>query len=98
VCRRSGDEFLILLGEIEMPDDTKQVSKQILTAIAEPLTINDNEIMLAASIGISIYPDDGTDATKLTECADRAMYHAKKSGKNNFYYSEPHNLSGEVES
>lgn len=98
VCRRSGDEFLILLGEIEIPEDAKLVSKQILTAIAEPLIVNNNEITLAASIGISIYPDDGLDTTTLTECADRAMYHAKKSGKNNFYYSEPHNLSGKVES
>ena len=98
VCRRSGDEFLILLGEIEMPEDAELVSKQILTAIAEPLTVNDNEITLAASIGISIYPDDGVDATTLTDCADRAMYHAKKSGKNNFYYAAPTQSPGKVES
>jgi diguanylate cyclase (GGDEF)-like protein len=98
VCRRSGDEFLVLLGEIEHPQDAILVARQILTCIAEPQTVNGNEITLAVSIGISVYPDDGMDATTLMECADRAMYQAKKSGTNNFYYSESTKHPGKVES
>lgn len=96
VCRRSGDEFLILLGEIELPEDATLVARQILSAIAVPQRVNDNDITLAASIGISVYPDDGLDATTLMTCADRYMYLAKQSGPNQFYYSgSPH--TGKVE-
>lgn len=87
VCRRSGDEFLILLSEIEHPEDAILVARQILSAIATPQKINDNDITLAASIGISVYPDDGVDATTLMTCADSAMYIAKQNGPNQFYYS-----------
>lgn len=87
VCRRSGDEFLVLLSEIEHPEDAILVARQILSAIAAPQKINDNDITLAASIGISVYPDDGVDATTLMTCADSAMYIAKQNGPNQFYYS-----------
>lgn len=96
VCRRSGDEFLILLGEIELPEDAVLVARQILSAIAMPQRVNDNDITLAASIGISVYPDDGLDVTTLMTCADRFMYLAKENGPNQFYYSgSPH--TGKVE-
>ena len=87
VCRRSGDEFLVLLSEIEHPEDAILVARQILSAIAAPQKINDNDITLAASIGISVYPNDGVDATTLMTCADSAMYIAKQNGPNQFYYS-----------
>jgi diguanylate cyclase (GGDEF)-like protein/PAS domain S-box-containing protein len=87
VCRRSGDEFLVLLSEIEHPEDAILVARQILSAIAVPQKINDNDITLAASIGISVYPNDGVDATTLMTCADSAMYIAKQNGPNQFYYS-----------
>lgn len=87
VCRRSGDEFLVLLSEIEHPEDAILVARQILSAIAAPQKINDNDITLAASIGISVYPDDGVDATTLMTSADSAMYIAKQNGPNQFYYS-----------
>jgi diguanylate cyclase (GGDEF)-like protein/PAS domain S-box-containing protein len=96
VCRRSGDEFLILLGEIELPEDAVLVARQILSAIAVPQRVDDNDITLAASIGISVYPDDGLDVTTLMTCADRFMYLAKENGPNQFYYSgSPH--TGKVE-
>jgi len=98
VCRRSGDEFIVLLGEIERPQDAILVATQILTAIAKPQTVNDNEISLSVSIGISIYPDDGMDATTLMKCADSAMYLAKQGGRNNFYYAGSTQYSGKVES
>ena len=97
VCRRSGDEFLILLSEIENPEDAILVARQILSAIAAPQKINDNDITLAASIGISVYPDDGVDATTLMTCADSAMYIAKQNGPNKFYYSSSP-YPGKVES
>lgn len=96
VCRRSGDEFLILLGEIELPEDAVLVARQILSAIAVPQQVNANDITLAASIGISVYPDNGLDVTTLMICADSAMYIAKQNGTNQFYYyGSPH--PGKVE-
>ncbi|WP_417550345.1 diguanylate cyclase domain-containing protein [Methylophaga sp.] len=97
VCRRSGDEFLILLGEIELAEDAILVAKQILSAIAVPQRVDNEEITLAASIGISVYPDNGLDATTLMTCADRCMYIAKKNGQNQFYYSGSIQHPGEVE-
>lgn len=97
VCRRSGDEFLVLLREIELAEDAILVARQILSAVAAPQLVNDNEITLAVSIGISIYPDDGLDTTSLMTYADRSMYFAKQKGANQFYYSgSPH--TGQVES
>ncbi len=97
VCRRSGDEFLILLGEIELAEDAILVAKQILSAIAVPQRVDNEDITLAASIGISVYPDNGLDATTLMTCADRCMYIAKKNGQNQFYYSGSIQHPGEVE-
>jgi len=88
VSRRSGDEFLILLREIENSEDAIFVAKQILSAIAVPKNIDNNDITITASIGISVYPEDGLDQTTLMTSADKFMYQAKKNGTNQFYCSE----------
>src|SRR5262249_26431112 len=89
VSRFGGDEFVMMLPELAEPRYAANVAQKILTAIARPFTLHGNEFSVTASIGISIYPDDGEDEQTLGKHADVAMYHAKSQGKNNFqFYSE----------
>ncbi|MFU8821984.1 MAG: diguanylate cyclase domain-containing protein [Gammaproteobacteria bacterium] len=81
VCRRGGDEFVILLTEIECRRDAAQVAEKILAAISTQLVIDGRAVRASASIGISLYPDDGRDAHALTRGADLAMYQAKAGGQ-----------------
>jgi len=86
VARVGGDEFAILLLN---PRDTQvaaNVAQKVLADIAQTFHIFSNDVSVRASIGIAIYPDDGTTATQLTKAADTAMYHAKSSGRNTFKY------------
>jgi len=80
VCRQGGDEFVILLSEVNSAKDANRVAKQLLTALAAPHTLGDRELQVTASIGISIYPKHSQDAEELVHSADLAMYKAKKSG------------------
>jgi diguanylate cyclase (GGDEF)-like protein/PAS domain S-box-containing protein len=87
VARHAGDEFLILLKNISTAE-TENFAKRILQSIEAPFFIQENEIFISASIGISMYPLHGTDPETLIKNADAAMYEAKFYGKNNFkYYS-----------
>ena len=72
---------MILLSEINDANDADLVAKHLITALAAPHLLNDHELRVTASIGISIYPDHGHDAEGLVHCADIAMYKAKKSGR-----------------
>ncbi len=87
VCRRSGDEFLILLGEIEHADDAILVAQEILKSIAMPHKVQGQTLSIAASIGISVFPEDAQNVTSLMKSADTAMYTAKQSGPNRYYCS-----------
>jgi diguanylate cyclase (GGDEF)-like protein/PAS domain S-box-containing protein len=84
VARVGGDEFLLLLAEIASIKDANVIARKILEAFRKPFVLNDNEIMITTSIGVSIYPDDGADANTLTKHADVAMYRAKDKGRDNF--------------
>ncbi|WP_310491769.1 EAL domain-containing protein [Dechloromonas sp.] len=86
VCRQGGDEFVILLTEIEHAPDAAPVAEKILAAFTEPCLICGNELHVTLSIGISIYPDDGQDADEVMKNADTAMYHAKANGRNNYQF------------
>ncbi len=86
VCRQGGDEFVILLSEIEHPHDAGHLAEKLLTALAVPQHIGGHELHVTLSIGISIYPDDGQDADTVMQNADTAMYHAKASGRNNYQF------------
>ncbi len=77
VSRHGGDEFLILLAEVFHPTDAILVAQKVAAALAAPCRIDGHELDLAASIGISLYPDDGQDAQTLVDLADAAMYLAK---------------------
>jgi len=86
VSRQGGDEFVILLSEIEHAEDAVRSAEKMLLALAAPHSIAEKELHITASIGISVYPDDGRDAETLIRCADTAMYHAKDKGRNNFQF------------
>jgi diguanylate cyclase (GGDEF)-like protein/PAS domain S-box-containing protein len=83
ISRQGGDEFVVLLSEIEHAEDAARSAEKMLMALAAPHTIAGKELHITGSIGISIYPDDGRDAETLIRCADTAMYHAKDKGRNN---------------
>ncbi len=82
VARTGGEEFTILLQEIADGADAERVAAELLAALKAPISIDNFEIEAAASIGVAIYPDHGTDAAVLWRDADTAMYRAKKSGGN----------------
>ena len=86
VSRQGGDEFVVLLSEIERAEDAALSAEKMLLALATPHRIGERELHITASIGISIYPDDGKDAETLIKCADTAMYHAKDKGRNNYQF------------
>jgi EAL domain-containing protein (putative c-di-GMP-specific phosphodiesterase class I) len=86
VCRQGGDEFVVLLAEIDSPEDAIHIAEKLLTAIAVPHIIDAHVLHVSLSIGISVYPDDGGDAATLIQNADTAMYHAKANGRNNFQF------------
>ena len=81
VSRHGGDEFLILLSEVKQAGDATAIAEKLLAAIAVPQLIGRHEISLTASIGISLYPDDGEDAQTLIQLADAAMYRAKRQAR-----------------
>jgi diguanylate cyclase (GGDEF)-like protein len=86
VARIGGDEFSIILVNINQQEDSEIVAKNILQKLAEPFIINEQSIFASTSIGISKYPLDGVDADSLLRNADIAMYDIKKKTKNNFQY------------
>jgi diguanylate cyclase (GGDEF)-like protein len=89
VVRMGGDEFTILMEESRNINDIASVSKKILEELSLPFECEGHEILLTASIGISIFPSDGTDQVSLSKHADTAMYQAKDSGRNNFQFYHP---------
>jgi diguanylate cyclase (GGDEF)-like protein/PAS domain S-box-containing protein len=86
VSRLGGDEFVIVLQEIRGPEDAMLVAEKVISGLAPPILIDGHELHVTASIGISVYPDDGAESHILMKNADTAMYHAKDSGRNNFQF------------
>jgi diguanylate cyclase (GGDEF)-like protein/PAS domain S-box-containing protein len=80
VSRQGGDEFVVLLSEIESRNDAALVAEKILAVLAAPHMVGSHQVCVTASIGISMYPEHGQDAEGLVHSADIAMYKAKKSG------------------
>lgn len=94
VARLGGDEFTILLTEIESMQNAAKVANRILNIVSQPFKLDNHEVYITASIGIALYPSDGTDTDSLLKNADTAMYHAKEHGKNNFqFYKHSMNAS-----
>ena len=86
VSRHGGDEFVILLSEVAEAGDAAFIAEKILAALAMPHVISERNVHLSASVGISIYPQDGHDADTLIKNADTAMYQAKEKGSNNYHF------------
>lgn len=86
LSRLGGDEFVILLNDIDHPNFARTVAEKILKICSEPLKIKTHEFVLTTSIGICIYPEDGTSLEDLLKNADMAMYKAKQAGGGFFQY------------
>jgi len=82
IARLGGDEFGVLLEHIENSGEAADVARKLTTTIAKPLNIDDYKLHLSTSIGISIYPIDGSNAEAILKNADTAMYHSKEQGRN----------------
>ncbi len=88
LARIAGDEFVVVLPEVEDRALVETVASKIIDIVAQPYTIAGSRCKVTACIGISLYPDDGEDEETLTKHADTAMYQAKEAGKNAFrFYS-----------
>ena len=90
VCRQGGDEFVILLSEIEQPQDAAHIADKLRVDLAMPHLIDGHELHTSMSIGISVFPDDGIDVDTVMQNADTAMFHAKARGCGNcqFYMAD----------
>jgi diguanylate cyclase (GGDEF)-like protein/PAS domain S-box-containing protein len=86
VSRQGGDEFVVLLSEITYPEDAATSAKKILLSLSAPHSIEEHDLHIDGSIGISVYPEDGKDAETLIKNADAAMYHVKEKGRNNYQF------------
>ncbi len=86
VSRQGGDEFVILMPDMDDAADIARAAQKVLDSVAHPYAIDGHELVSTPSIGISVYPADGRDVESLLKNADAAMYHAKESGRNNYQF------------
>jgi diguanylate cyclase (GGDEF)-like protein len=86
VSRQGGDEFIVLLGEIESPEAAAQVARKLTQVLSEPCQLGGHQITVTPSIGIAVSPEDGSDLDSLLKHADLAMYDAKQQGRNNYQF------------
>jgi diguanylate cyclase (GGDEF)-like protein/PAS domain S-box-containing protein len=85
LARIGGDEFISVMVDLEKAEDSKPVLKRLLKAAASPVSVNNVVMQVSASIGVTLYPQDGVDAEQLMRHADQAMYIAKQAGKNRYH-------------
>jgi len=86
VGRQGGDEFIVLLASLSTVEDSARVAQKILDTLSQPFDINGQNLHSGASIGIAVYPHDGTSVETLLKNSDTAMYSAKDSGRNNYQF------------
>jgi diguanylate cyclase (GGDEF)-like protein/PAS domain S-box-containing protein len=86
LARLHGDEFVVLLPEVSTAGDAGRLARDLLAEVARPIGVEGRELILSASIGVSVYPDDAREAEQLLRAADVAMYRAKLAGKNAVNY------------
>jgi len=94
ICRIGGDEFVVVLPEVKRSSDVAQVAQKVIEQLSAPVTVEERELVVTPSIGITVFPDDGRDAETLIRNADAAMYHAKEMGRANYqFFTEQMNLA-----
>jgi diguanylate cyclase (GGDEF)-like protein/PAS domain S-box-containing protein len=86
LARLGGDEFVVMLSDLANPLDVSIMADKMLQAVTQPIPLDDREISITASIGVSLYPEDGDDYETLLRDADSAMYRAKEAGRNTFRF------------
>lgn len=84
LARLGGDEFIALLPDLTDPDEVTRIARRLIDAIGEPFQLKNQTFRIGCSIGISLYPDDGTESEQLLHHADAAMYRAKQEGRNTY--------------
>jgi diguanylate cyclase (GGDEF)-like protein/PAS domain S-box-containing protein len=89
VSRQGGDEFVVLLSELTQPEDAAVMAGRMLRAVAESHSIDQHDLHVTTSIGVSVFPDDGENAETLIKNADTAMYQAKENGRQCFQFFKP---------
>ena len=82
VCRQGGDEFIVLLPEVALPEDAMVVAEHIVEALRQPFPIGPHSLTVSGSVGIAVHPEDGAEGEELLKHADVAMYAAKRQGRN----------------
>jgi predicted signal transduction protein with EAL and GGDEF domain len=94
ICRMGGDEFVVVLPDVKRSSDVANVAQKIIETVSLPVLAEERELQVSASVGISVFPDDGRDAETLIRNADAAMYHAKEIGRSNYqFFTEQMNLA-----
>jgi diguanylate cyclase (GGDEF)-like protein/PAS domain S-box-containing protein len=88
LARIGGDEFVVLLERFSSSETLSKIAKKIIDTIEQPLTLQDTMVSIGSSIGIAIYPKDGTNSAELLKNSDIAMYSAKQNGRNMYQYFE----------
>ncbi|TVT45301.1 MAG: EAL domain-containing protein [Denitromonas halophila] len=88
LARLGGDEFVVLVPRLGQPEDAAAVARQITSALVSPFSIEEHELVVSASIGIALYPQDARDVDSLLKQADLAMYGAKDAGRNTYRFFE----------
>jgi diguanylate cyclase (GGDEF)-like protein len=89
IARLGGDEFTVLLNGLSRPEDAALVAQRLVAALAQPVVVQGTEVFVGGSLGVAMYPSDGTDVDTLLMHADTAMYRAKASGRGGFQLFDP---------
>ncbi len=89
VARMSGDEFVVVQANVESPNDAEDLARKIIDSLSAPFLLEESEIRIGCTIGITLAPRDSQDAEKLLRCADLSMYRAKAEGRNTLRFYSP---------
>jgi diguanylate cyclase (GGDEF)-like protein len=84
VARFGGDEFVLILPDLKVIEDAIQVAQKIVDSFCKPFLVDTHQLTVTTSIGIALYPNDGTDEVMLLKNADIAMYQAKQAGRSQY--------------
>lgn len=89
VARMGGDEFIVLLPDLHVPEEAERIAAKVVEAASAPINVEAEQVEVTVSVGVATYPEEGADSESLLRCADLAMYAAKQLGKNQFQVFRP---------